>query len=49
MGKKTIGKTPRRRIMDEESLDEAILFLCSDGARFVTGSDVLVDDAQSMS
>jgi hypothetical protein len=35
--------------MDEESLDEAILFLCSDGARFVTGSDVLVDDAQSLS
>jgi NAD(P)-dependent dehydrogenase (short-subunit alcohol dehydrogenase family) len=48
-GQKTIGKTPRRRIMDEESLDEAILFLCSDGARFVTGSDVLVDDAQSLS
>jgi NAD(P)-dependent dehydrogenase (short-subunit alcohol dehydrogenase family) len=47
-GQKTIGKTPRRRIMDEESLDEAILFLCSDGAKFVTGTDVLVDDAQSM-
>jgi NAD(P)-dependent dehydrogenase (short-subunit alcohol dehydrogenase family) len=48
-GKKTLGKAPRRRIMDAESLDEAILFLCSDGARFVTGTDVLVDDAQSMS
>jgi NAD(P)-dependent dehydrogenase (short-subunit alcohol dehydrogenase family) len=47
-GKKTIGKTPRRRIMDEESLDEAILFLCSDGAKFVTGTDLLVDDAQSI-
>jgi NAD(P)-dependent dehydrogenase (short-subunit alcohol dehydrogenase family) len=47
-GKKTLGKVPRRRIMDEESLDEAILFLCSDGARFVTGTDVLVDDAQSI-
>lgn len=47
-GKKTIGKTPRRRVMDEDSLDEAILFLCSDGAKFVTGADVLVDDAQSM-
>lgn len=47
-GQKTIGKTPRRRIMDAESLDEAILFLCSDGAKFVTGTDVLVDDAQSM-
>jgi NAD(P)-dependent dehydrogenase (short-subunit alcohol dehydrogenase family) len=47
-GQKTIGKSPRRRIMDEQSLDEALLFLCSDGAKFVTGSDVLVDDAQSI-
>jgi NAD(P)-dependent dehydrogenase (short-subunit alcohol dehydrogenase family) len=47
-GQKTIGKSPRRRIMDETSLDEALLFLCSDGAKYVTGSDVLVDDAQSI-
>lgn len=47
-GRKTLSKVPRRRVMDAESLDEAILFLCSDGARFVTGADVLVDDAQSM-
>jgi NAD(P)-dependent dehydrogenase (short-subunit alcohol dehydrogenase family) len=47
-GQKTIGKSPRRRVMDADSLDEAILFLCSDGAKFVTGTDVLVDDAQSM-
>ncbi len=47
-GQKTISKTPRRRVMDEDSLDEALLFLSSDGARFVTGTDVLVDDAQTM-
>lgn len=47
-GAKTIGKSPRRRVMDENSLDEALLFLCSDQSRFVTGTDVLVDDAQSM-
>ncbi|MEZ6031259.1 MAG: SDR family oxidoreductase [Hyphomonadaceae bacterium] len=47
-GQKTIGKSPRRRIMDETSLDEALLFLCCDGSKFVTGSDVLVDDGQSM-
>lgn len=47
-GQKTIGKTPRRRVMDEDSLDEAVLFLSSDGAKFVTGTDVLVDDAQSI-
>jgi len=47
-GAKTIGKWPRRRVMDEASLDEALLFLCSDHSKFVTGTDVLVDDAQSM-
>jgi len=47
-GKKMIAKTPRRRVMNEESLDEALLFLCSDASRFVTGADILVDDAQSM-
>ena len=47
-GAKTIGKSPRRRVMDEASLDEALLFLCSDQSKFVTGTDVLVDDAQSM-
>jgi NAD(P)-dependent dehydrogenase (short-subunit alcohol dehydrogenase family) len=47
-GAKMIGKTPRRRVMAEDSLDEALLFLCSDAAKFVTGADVLVDDAQSM-
>jgi len=47
-GAKTIGKSPRRRVMDETSLDEALLFLCSDASKFVTGTDVLVDDAQSM-
>lgn len=47
-GAKTIGKSPRRRVMDESSLDEALLFLCSDASKFVTGTDVLVDDAQSM-
>lgn len=47
-GAKTIGKSPRRRVMDADSLDEALLFLCCDGSKFVTGTDVLVDDAQSM-
>ena len=38
-GAKTIGKSPRRRVMDETSLDEALLFLCSDQSKFVTGAD----------
>ncbi len=47
-GQKIIGKSPRRRVMDAESLDEAVLFLCSDGSKFVTGANLLVDDAQSL-
>ena len=47
-GQKYLQKFPRRRVMDENSLDEALLFLCSDASKFVTGTDVLVDDAQSM-
>jgi len=47
-GKKYMQKFPRRRMMDETSLDEALLFLCADASKFVTGSDVMVDDAQSM-
>ncbi len=47
-GQKYLQKFPRRRVMDETSLDEALLFLCSDASRYVTGTDVLVDDAQSL-
>lgn len=47
-GQKYLAKFPRRRVMDETSLDEALLFLCSDASKFVTGTDVLVDDAQSI-
>jgi NAD(P)-dependent dehydrogenase (short-subunit alcohol dehydrogenase family) len=47
-GQKVIGKTPRRRVMGEQSLDEALLFLASDNSQFVTGTDLLVDDGQSI-
>lgn len=47
-GQKMIGSTARRRVMGEDSLDEALLFLCSDSARFVTGADVVVDDGQTL-
>lgn len=47
-GKRMLQKTPRRRVMDETALDEAAIFLCSDGAKFTTGSDLVVDDAQTM-
>jgi NAD(P)-dependent dehydrogenase (short-subunit alcohol dehydrogenase family) len=47
-GQKMLSKTARRRIMDADSLDEAMLFLCSDGSKFVTGTDIVVDDGQTM-
>ena len=42
-GQKYMQKFPRRRVMDETSLDEALLFLCSDAGRSVTGSAQLID------
>lgn len=47
-GQKMLAKTARRRIMPAESLDEALLFLASDGSAFITGTDVVVDDGQTM-
>ena len=47
-GKKQINRFPKRRLMGEEGLDGAVLFLCSDAAEFVTGSDFVLDDGQTL-
>ena len=47
-GKKQMNRFPRRRLMGEEGLDGAMLFLCSDAAEFVTGSDFVLDDGQTL-
>lgn len=47
-GRKQIARFPRRRLMGEEGLDAMILFLCSDAAEFVTGSDFVLDDGQTL-
>ena len=47
-GKKQIARFPKRRLMGEEGLDGAALFLCSDAAEFVTGSDFVLDDGQTL-
>jgi NAD(P)-dependent dehydrogenase (short-subunit alcohol dehydrogenase family) len=47
-GKKQIAKFPKRRLMGEEGLDAMILFLCSDAAEFVTGTDFVLDDGQTL-
>ncbi|MBV7265685.1 SDR family NAD(P)-dependent oxidoreductase [Erythrobacter ani] len=47
-GKKQIARFPKRRLMGEEGLDGPLLFLCSDAAEFVTGSDFVLDDGQTL-
>jgi len=47
-GKKQIARFPRKRLMGEEGLDGMLLFLCSDAAEFVTGSDFVFDDGQTL-
>jgi NAD(P)-dependent dehydrogenase (short-subunit alcohol dehydrogenase family) len=47
-GKKQIARFPKRRLMDEQGLDAMILFLCSDASEFVTGTDFVLDDGQTL-
>lgn len=47
-GKKQIAKFPKRRLMGEEGLDAMILFLCSDASEFVTGTNFVLDDGQTL-
>ncbi|MBV9840075.1 MAG: SDR family NAD(P)-dependent oxidoreductase [Sphingomonadaceae bacterium] len=47
-GARQIEKFPRRRLMEESDLDVALLWLCSDASRAVTGTAVTVDDGQSL-
>ena len=47
-GQKQIAKFPKRRLMGEEGLDAMILFLCSDASEFVTGTDFVLDDGQTL-
>ncbi|WP_375383099.1 SDR family NAD(P)-dependent oxidoreductase [uncultured Sphingomonas sp.] len=47
-GQRHMATWPRRRMLDEDALDETLLFLLSDASRNVTGSDMIVDDGQSL-
>ena len=47
-GQKQISKWPRRRLLESDALDEALLWLLSDASRSVTGSEIVVDDGQSL-
>lgn len=47
-GQRQIKGFPRRRLMDEDALDEALLMLSGHSARFITGSLITIDDGQGL-
>jgi NAD(P)-dependent dehydrogenase (short-subunit alcohol dehydrogenase family) len=47
-GEKQIHGFPRRRLMDPDALDEALLLLCGPAGRFMTGTVMTLDDGQSL-
>ena len=47
-GKKQIGRFPRKRLMEESGLDAVLLMLCSGAAKFVTGTNFVLDDGQTL-
>lgn len=47
-GKAQIASWHRKRLMTIDSLDEIMLYLCSDASRFVTGTSFTIDDGQSL-
>lgn len=47
-GKTQIESFPRRRLMDGDALDQALLLLAGPAAKFITGSIIAVDDGQSL-
>ena len=47
-GQKQIRSFPRRRLMDEDALDAALMMLAGPAARHITGSLITVDDGQTL-
>lgn len=47
-GQKQIKGFPRRRLMDGDVLDEALLMLAGRRAHFITGTLITIDDGQSL-
>jgi NAD(P)-dependent dehydrogenase (short-subunit alcohol dehydrogenase family) len=47
-GEKQIKGFPRRRLMDENVLDESLLMLAGPTARFITGTLITIDDGQTL-
>jgi len=47
-GQKQMNGFPRRRLVEEDGLDGVLLYLLSDTAHNTTGSDITVDDGQTL-
>ncbi len=47
-GQRQMNRFPRKRLMGEQGLDAALLMLCSDAAEFITGTDFVLDDGQTL-
>lgn len=47
-GRNQINSFPRRRLMDGDALDQALMLLSGPAARFITGSIITIDDGQSL-
>jgi NAD(P)-dependent dehydrogenase (short-subunit alcohol dehydrogenase family) len=47
-GQKQISRWPRKRLMEMEGMDGILLFLASDAAEYVTGTDFVLDDGQTL-
>lgn len=47
-GKAQIAGFPRRRLMDQDALDQTLMLLVGDAARHITGAVIAVDDGQSL-
>ena len=47
-GLQDIAALPRKRLQEQSSLDDMVLFLCSDRSRQITGAVFTLDDGQSL-
>ncbi|HVY85187.1 MAG TPA: SDR family NAD(P)-dependent oxidoreductase [Caulobacterales bacterium] len=47
-GQRQIGRFPRKRVIADSALDDALLLLAGAGASFMTGTLLTVDDGQSL-
>ncbi|MEP2735150.1 MAG: SDR family oxidoreductase [Erythrobacter sp.] len=47
-GQKQISRFPRKRLMEIAGMDDILLFLASDAAEYVTGTNFVLDDGQTL-